>query len=66
MYFRMAQINNIIVMKTPIIVVLLISLSLANVHPHPDPIVTHTPKVYKVDIDEAPITRWAPIIKDFQ
>lgn len=53
-------------MKNPIIFALLVGLVLANVHPHHDPIVTHTPKAYKVQVDEPPLTRWAPIIKDYQ
>ena len=52
-------------MKTPIILALLLTLALSNPHPHPDPIITHTPKIYKVNIDDDPMTRWAPIMKDF-
>ena len=52
-------------MKIPIILALLAVLILANVHPHPDPIITHVPKVYKVNVDDSPMDRWAPIIKDF-
>ena len=52
-------------MKSPIIAGLLVIVALANVHPHPDPIITHVPKVYKVNIDDPPMTRWAPIIKDY-
>lgn len=53
-------------MKTPIFLALLAAVVLANVRPHPDPIITHVPKSYKVNVDEDPMTRWAPIIKDFQ
>ena len=53
-------------MKIPILLALLLTLALANVHPHPDPITTHIPKSYKVDVDEDPMTRWAPIIQDYK
>ena len=53
-------------MKIPIIVALLISIALADTKPHPDPIITHVPKVYKVNVDDPPIVRWAPIIKDYE
>ena len=52
-------------MKNHIILALLVTLAVANVRPHLDPIITHVPKVYKVDIDEPPMTRWAPILKDY-
>jgi len=52
-------------MKTLIILIVLLCLSLANVHPHPDPIITHVPKVYKVNLEDHPMVRWAPIIKDY-
>ena len=52
-------------MKIPIILSLIIALTLANVHPHPDPIITHVPKVYKVNVDDPPLERWTPILKDF-
>jgi N-acylethanolamine-hydrolysing acid amidase len=53
-------------MKNPIIICLLIFCALANVHPHPEPIISHVPKTYKVNADDPPLTRWAPIIKDFK
>lgn len=52
-------------MKTPIILCLLLALTFANVHPHPDPIITHVPKIYKVNLEDPPMVRWAPIIKDY-
>jgi hypothetical protein len=53
-------------MKYPIIFAFLVALALSNTHPHLDPIINHIPKTYKVQVDEAPLTRWAPIIKDYQ
>ncbi len=53
-------------MKNHIISALLVAIVLANTHPHLDPIVTHVPKSYKVNVDDPPLTRWAPIIKDYQ
>jgi hypothetical protein len=52
-------------MKTLIILTGLIALTFSNVRPHPDPIITHVPKVYKVNIEDPPMVRWAPIIKDY-
>ena len=44
------SITLIYYMKNHIILLLLVVAALANVHPHPDPIITHIPKVYKVNI----------------
>jgi hypothetical protein len=54
-------------MKTKVVVVLavLLAVALGNTHPHLDPIITHIPKAYDVNIDEPAITRWAPIIRDY-
>lgn len=52
-------------MKLVIALTLLLTLVISNTHPHLDPIINHVPKLYKVDIDEDPLTRWAPIIKDY-
>ena len=53
-------------MKRPIIVltVLLVLLS-ATVIPRPGPIDSHVPLTYKVQIDDPPLVRWAPIVRDF-
>lgn len=48
------------------IIALFLVVVFANIHPHPEPISTHTPKTYKVNAEDPPLTRWAPIIKDYK
>lgn len=48
-----------------IIVTLLLAVALAEVIPHPGPVDSHAPLTYKVQISDPPMTRWAPIIKDY-
>lgn len=45
-------------------VVLLVFVT-ATVIPRTGPIDTHIPLTYKVQIDDPPLKRWEPIIKDF-
>jgi hypothetical protein len=40
-------------------------LTVATVVPHIPPIDSHVPLTYKVQIDDPPAVRWAPIIRDF-
>ena len=42
-----------------------VALGTCTVIPRVGPIDTHVPLTYKVQIDEPPMTRWAPMIKDF-
>ncbi len=56
---------NYLQMKKAILMIICIILVHSNVHPHLDPIITHAPKAYKVNIEDSPETRWAPIIKDY-
>ena len=37
----------------------------ATVIPRQPPIYSHAPLTYKVNVDDHPMIRWAPIIKDF-
>lgn len=53
-------------MKIPITILTLVVLIASNTHPHLDPIITHVPKSYKVSVDDPPLTRWGPIVKDYQ
>jgi hypothetical protein len=55
-----------LIMKLQISITLLIILVVANVHPHPPPVISHVPKTYKVNIDDSPMVRWAPLINDFK
>jgi len=43
----------------------MLALSIATVIPRVGPIDSHVPLTYKVQIDDPPLVRWAPIIKDF-
>lgn len=54
-------------MKYSTIVVLsLLAVAFATVVPRIGPIDSHIPLTYKVNIDDPPMVRWAPIIKDYQ
>ena len=44
---------------------LLLALALATMVPHLDPIDAHVPLVYKVELNDPPLVRWAPIVRDF-
>ncbi len=46
-------------------ILLLLAVTQATVVPHVGPIDTHVPLTFKVQIDEAPLTRWQPIIRTF-
>lgn len=48
-----------------LLVLALLTLSLSTVIPRLGPIDSHKPLTYKVQINDPPMTRWAPIIRDF-
>lgn len=48
-----------------IVLVTLVTLAITTVVPRVGPIDTHIPLNYKVQIDDPPLTRWAPMIRDF-
>lgn len=50
-------------MKIVLAFVLTFFLAVSQI-PHHDP-VAHAPLVYKVNLEDPPIKRWGPIIKDF-
>ncbi len=53
-------------MKNAIVVLAaLLALALATVVPRVGPIDSHIPLTYKVQIDDPPTKRWAPMIRDF-
>lgn len=54
-------------MKIELAIVLfcLLSLATGTVIPRVGPIDSHAPISYKVQIEDPPLTRWAPIIRDF-
>lgn len=41
-------------MKLALLLLACIVLLSANPHPHLDPIITHTPKAYKVNLEDSP------------
>ena len=47
------------------IVLLLAVLTTSTVIPRVGPIDTHIPVTYKLQIDDPPLVRWTPILKDF-
>jgi hypothetical protein len=53
-------------MKQTLIFTLFLYFTLSTVVPHVGPIESHTPLTYKVNLEDSPEIRWAPIIRDFQ
>ena len=51
--------------KIVITLISFIFLASSTVIPRIGPIETHIPLTYKVQIDDPPMIRWAPIIRDF-
>ena len=52
-------------MKLFIFLLALSAITLEEVIPRIGPIDSHSPLNYKVQIDDPPLTRWAPIIRDY-
>lgn len=52
-------------MKSATLAALLIVCAFTTVVPHVGPIESHAPLTYKVNLEDDPKTRWAPIIRDF-
>ena len=52
-------------MKYLVLILLILVLTSCTVVPRQPPIQSHPPLTYKVQIDDPPLVRWAPIIKDF-
>ena len=52
-------------MKDLVLVLAILVLTACTVVPRQPPIQSHPPIAYKVQIDDPPLVRWAPIIKDF-
>lgn len=52
-------------MKAAIYFSAILLITYCNVHPHLDPIITHAPKAYQVNLEDSPEVRWAPILKDY-
>lgn len=48
-----------------LLLALLLVFAFSEVIPHPGPVDSHAPLTYKVQISDPPVTRWAPIIRDF-
>ena len=41
-------------------------LTACKPNPHYDPIDSHVPKTYRVNLEDSPMVRWGPIVKDHQ
>lgn len=53
-------------MRAPLfLTALLVVLASSTVIPREGPIDSHPSKVYKVQIDDPPLKRWEPILRDF-
>jgi hypothetical protein len=52
-------------MMKPALLGLLLCLAAATMVPHLDPIDAHVPLVYKVNLEDPPEVRWAPIVRDY-
>lgn len=52
-------------MKNMLLLFFLVTLAFSTVVPHVGPVESHIPLTYKVQIDDPPTVRWAPIIKTF-
>jgi acid ceramidase/N-acylethanolamine-hydrolysing acid amidase len=52
-------------MKSMLVLAILMGVGLATVIPHVGPIVTHTPLTYRVNLEDPPEVRWAPMIQDY-
>ena len=44
----------------------LVVLATCKPNPHYSPITSHAPKTYRVNLEDSPMVRWGPIIKDYQ
>ncbi len=54
-------------MKESVLTLLcLLGIVTATVVPHFGPIESHTPLTYKVNLEDSPLVRWGPIIRDYQ
>lgn len=51
--------------KALIVLCALVILGSSTVIPRVGPIVSHPTATYKVQIDDPPLKRWAPILRDF-
>lgn len=44
---------------------MLVIVAYSTMVPHVGPIDAHVPLVYKVSLNDPPIVRWAPLVRDF-
>ena len=49
-----------------VVLFFLLAIAFGTVVPRLGPIDSHVPLTYKVNVDDPPLVRWAPIIKDYQ
>lgn len=52
-------------MNKVIFLALLAVISLATMVPHVGPIESRKPLTYKVNLEDPPLVRWAPVARDF-
>lgn len=44
---------------------LMLQITLSTVVPHVGPIESHAPLTYKVNLEDPPLVRWGPIVRDY-
>lgn len=49
-----------------LIIFLTLQITLSTVVPHVGPIESHAPLTYKINLEDPPLVRWAPIVRDYQ
>jgi hypothetical protein len=53
-------------MRNLLLTALLLAAVSATMVPHLGPIEAHTPRTYKMELSDPPLTRWAPIARDYK
>lgn len=51
--------------KATLVFVTLLAVVLSTVVPRVDPVVSHVPRTYKVNLEDPPEKRWATILHDY-
>lgn len=51
--------------KVLLLVILVVLEATTTVVPRVTPIKSHVPRTYKVSLDDPPLKRWAPLVKDY-
>ena len=52
-------------LKTTVVIATLLAITLGTVVPRVDPVVSHVPRTYKVNLEDPPEVRWRTILHDY-